>query len=405
MPPRLDASKDSYRAYPLLRDLTAAIYPFAGPAPDDPGEGWRQLMEGSAKWLRYRRQAIRKRDGRVRWLHVPTEPLGRAQRTMLRALRATIPTRGSATAFEPHTSTMLHARLHSYASMAVVVDIKDFFGSIYPRHLAHWFGHSAGQAPAEDSPLHGWSIAGLVAVRRLLFRFDPDRGVTCLPQGAPSSPFLSNLAAHKLDSTIGMAGLWAFMHKAQWSYSRYADDLVISTCQFVPNFHEIAEGILTDALETQGWKPAAHKTRRWRWTGERLVLCGIALPSPHDKDGMFARLPRSMARRVRAAHHTARQEHEDRRPHTTPELEWAHRVKRAHGLLNYAYVVTGDLRYAVGSARHRRQVKDLALALGADETEVNAFQHGWFFGMTEWLSPDEVRELDARAEEVETRPR
>ena len=51
-----------------------------------------------------------------------------------------------------------------------------------------------------------------------------DKGRLELPQGAPTSPILANFAALSLDRKISNACL-----VRSWTYTRYADDLVIST--------------------------------------------------------------------------------------------------------------------------------------------------------------------------------
>ncbi len=240
-------------------------------------DAWDALMASSGSWLRYQRRAIRKRDGRVRWLQVPIEPLKNAQRRLVKALQPISMRDESVMAFTPFRSATLQARVHEGAMMAVVMDIQDFFGSTYPRHLADYLGGSERRSPRPGTPLSDWSQAGLTALRKLLFRYDPERGVTCLPQGAPSSPLLSNLAAERMDSQIRSEALQTFMGRTQWSYTRYADDLVLSTPRYAPSFHDDAESILSKAIATQGWRAATRKTRRWRWRGQRLVLCGSPL--------------------------------------------------------------------------------------------------------------------------------
>src|SRR5439155_13412353 len=48
-------------------------------------------------------------------------------------------------------------------------------------------------------------------------------GPRALPQGACTSPALSNLAARRLDSRLS-----GIARKLEWSYTRYADDLSFS---------------------------------------------------------------------------------------------------------------------------------------------------------------------------------
>ena len=52
-----------------------------------------------------------------------------------------------------------------------------------------------------------------------------------LPQGAPTSPALANLSAHRFDIRVT-----ALAEKFGWHYTRYADDLLFSGKRFRPAF-------------------------------------------------------------------------------------------------------------------------------------------------------------------------
>ncbi len=88
-----------------------------------------------------------------------------------------------------------------------------------------------------------------------------------LPQGAPTSPILSNLICSKLDSQLR-----SLARKHNCSYSRYADDITFSThrSRFSLAHTEIDEGgstrvvinaELLHIIETNGFKLNAQKTR------------------------------------------------------------------------------------------------------------------------------------------------
>jgi len=121
-------------------------------------------------------------------------------------------------------STVTNARAHVGRDIVVNLDLENFFPSItFPRvrGLFESFGYSPAAATllaliVTESPrvkvLHDgtpfWVAAG-------------DRA---LPQGACTSPVISNLVTRKLDRRLAGA-----VAKLGWTYTRYADDLTFST--------------------------------------------------------------------------------------------------------------------------------------------------------------------------------
>ncbi|WP_334031166.1 reverse transcriptase family protein [Alteromonas sp. P256] len=107
-----------------------------------------------------------------------------------------------------------NALAHAGKKVVISIDLKDFFPSItFPRIVGMLikrpYGFSHRQAAV---------AASIVCLPKDI---DINRG---LPQGAPSSPLLSNLICKKLDYQLGK-----FAAKYDLTYTRYADDLTIST--------------------------------------------------------------------------------------------------------------------------------------------------------------------------------
>ena len=168
-----------------------------------------------------------------------------------------------------------------------------------------------------------------------MFRRRGDR-FPCLPQGAPSSPAAANLAGLWLDYRIATAADDAF--RRAFCYTRYADDLVLSTKKKnkIKGFSDAASLIITEAVRDQGWSVQPHKTRAWT-TSDRtpLVLCGLVVP--RTRKGRLT-VDRPTRRRAEAALHRLRHRLDDYNPAEDS-------ANRAHGLLSYIYSATGDLRW------------------------------------------------------------
>ena len=118
---------------------------------------------------------------------------------------------------------MSNAVPHVRRDAVVNADLKDFFPSItFPRvkGIFEALGYSPAAATVlallcTDSPRRTVEYAGK--------RLHAATGPRALPQGACTSPALSNLAARKLDARLeGLA------RKTGWTYTRYADDLTFS---------------------------------------------------------------------------------------------------------------------------------------------------------------------------------
>lgn len=335
----------------------------AASSPSISTEDWDgKLVSRLDPSVRYRRLPIPRTDGRLRWIDVPHPAIAAAQRMIANMLVRSDPGRPEATGFTPNRSALLHARFHAGCRSAVVVDLRDFFWSVRRDQAAKVIRNGARGAERRLRgawPFRRWSENGVQKLIEIVFHTGRRDGVWILPQGGPSSPAIANLVAHELDEIV-LETLRAAGMETEWIYSRYADDLVISTRKSDPVGLARAKEILESAVRTMGWRTASEKTRVWTADGgPPLVLCGTCVPA--DLDGELG-LPRETARRVRAAWH-----HASRGSGTPADF----------GLLAHAYAVTGRHAYRVVAPGHTQRVVSLIATALAGEAHCDDFVAGW----------------------------
>src|SRR5262249_50962039 len=119
-------------------------------------------------------------------------------------------------------------------------------------------------------------------------------GPRCLPQGAPTSPALTNALCLRLDRR-----LTALAQKLGWRYTRYADDLTFSlpaTHAGKPRLGALLGGV-KHIVKSEGFALNDEKTRVAR-PGSRQKITGLVV----NGDGK-PRVPRKLRRQLRAALH------------------------------------------------------------------------------------------------------
>jgi hypothetical protein len=259
----------------------------------------------------YRRWIVPKRDGGTRLISAPKPDLKRIQRWIAASITEHLPVHGAAHGFLAGRSTVTNAAVHGGASVVVKLDLRDFYPSItlprvkgvfrkagYGEQVATVLALLCTEPPREELVIEG--VTYHVAV-----------GPRSLPQGAPTSPSITNTLALRLDAR--MSGL---ARKLGLRYTRYADDLTFS-------WHDGARapvGKLIDAVRRiaadEGFAVHEKKTRVMR-AGRRQKVTGLVVngagKSPGKRgDGREgasgaatppARVPRTLVRQLRAAIH------------------------------------------------------------------------------------------------------
>lgn len=163
---------------------------------------------------RYKVHTIEKRNGRgKRVIAQPTAEVKMLQRWALSEYIETLPVHDAAMAYRKDRSTVNHAKIHANNNYLLKLDFSDFFPSITSDDLEQ---HLRNYSNISNEELY-------LLVRLFCWRGKP-AGHMRLSIGAPSSPALSNTIMYKFDSVLS-----EYCSNNGVSYSRYADDLALST--------------------------------------------------------------------------------------------------------------------------------------------------------------------------------
>ncbi len=216
---------------------------------------------------RYQQFMIKKKSGGFRLI---TAPRNRSFMMMLSAvnelLKALYTPSDYAMGFSEGRSVVTNANIHKGQNYVFNIDLKDFFPSIEQPRL--W---KRLQLKPFHFPVHIASLlAGMCSMREMREEGDgTKKAYYVLPQGAPSSPIITNMICDNLDRRL--AGL---AKRFGLRYSRYADDITFSSMHYVyqktGEFRKELERIITD----QGFQINENKTRLQK-RGSRQEVTGI----------------------------------------------------------------------------------------------------------------------------------
>ncbi|AOY77880.1 retron St85 family RNA-directed DNA polymerase [Clostridium formicaceticum] len=173
----------------------------------------------------YNSISIPKKSGGKREISIPTVNLKYVQRWILDNILYNIRVSSQATGFVKGLSIVDNARPHVNKECVITIDIENFFPTISFEtifRLFYYYGYTKEMS---------YVLAKLCTYEGKL------------PQGAPTSPYLSNIVSLKLDKRFN--SLVNKLSDLNASYSRYADDLTVSgdkkIVKYVPLFKEIIQ--------------------------------------------------------------------------------------------------------------------------------------------------------------------
>lgn len=220
----------------------------------------------------YRTFQIPKRSGGRRKITAPYPALLDCQRWMLSNVLSKVDVHVSCHGFVKGRSIITNAKVHAGQSMVLKTDLTDFFPSISIDRVISVFQRLG----------YPTTIAFYLAA---ICTFQKS-----LPQGAATSPALSNIISYRMDKR-----LYALAKSKKCKYSRYADDITFSGNVIKPRL--LAS--LSKIIESEGFQLNPKKTRLYR-PEQRKLITGI------DASRKIIRPPRRFRREVRKDVHFVR---------------------------------------------------------------------------------------------------
>jgi len=278
---------------------------------------WLTFHRKGATLVHYHRYQVPKKGGGMRAISAPKPTLSVAQQWVRLAILERLTVEPEAHGFVRDRSVMTNAAPHVGRPVVVNLDVRDFFPSITFRRVKGLFrklGYGEHVATVlallcTEPPRLAVEVEGRV--------YHVALGARQLPQGACTSPGLTNAICRKLDRRL--AGL---ARRHGFTYTRYADDLTFSgdASDALGPLLKSVRGIL------RGEKLEEHpaKTRVMR-RGRRQEVTGVTV---NDKLGVG----REYVRELRAILHNAarhglesqnRDRHADFRAYLRGRVEYA----------------------------------------------------------------------------------
>tara|TARA_R110001606_G_scaffold367790_1_gene523456 strand:+ start:6773 stop:7906 length:1134 start_codon:yes stop_codon:yes gene_type:complete len=249
----------------------------------------------------YTKFSIAKRSGGRRFIKVPAIQLNRVQKWIHQHILSSVPSHRASYAFIKDKSIKDCAAQHCGARWLIKLDIVNFFESISEIQVFHVFNSLGYQ------PLVSFELARLCtiatpdksprirsknwhAIKKYKAIAEYDQLLLgYLPQGAPSSPLLSNLVMRSCDNKLSnIAKTYGL------KYTRYSDDITFSSCSLEFSRNTAKEVIkeTNKVLSKQGYLPHFKKAKVVPVGAKKIVL-GL------NVDGATPRLQKEFKDRIR----------------------------------------------------------------------------------------------------------
>jgi RNA-directed DNA polymerase len=261
----------------------------------------------------YRDFNIPKKSGGQRLIRAPYPALMECQNWIYQNILVKIKIHSAAQGFAFKKSIITNASIHINQIHFLKIDLKDFFPTIKINQVISVF-KTLG---------YSHKVSFYLAA------------ICCcdgeLPQGAPTSPFLSNIIAKPLDHR-----LLSFSKRFDLKYTRYADDLAFSGDEIPVKYIEYITNIIIDA----GFIVNQNKTVLQQNPGKR-ILTGISIADEKIQ------VPREYKRKLKQEVHYIR----------TFGLT-SHIRKKKIKNPNYLFSIIGKLRFWLSVEKDNKYAKD-----------------------------------------------
>lgn len=227
---------------------------------------------------------IPKKNGGYREINAPQNELKMIQKKLVSFLEEKMKdkfkTINTSHGFVKERSIITNAKIHKNKKIVLNLDLKDFFDSFHFGRVKGFFEKNKDfksffpELTSELSTL----IAQLVCFNGKL------------PQGAPSSPLLTNLICNIFDVRV-----LKLAKKYKLTYSRYADDLTFSTNYkgFIRNLEKFEEDILLE-IKKNGFEANMEKYRL-TFQSSRQEVTGLTVNKKINVSRKYYKYTRAMA--------------------------------------------------------------------------------------------------------------
>lgn len=303
---------------------------------------------------RYTHFTIPKSSGSARSIAAPREELKALQAKVSELLQVCIHnmnedlniTSSLSHGFMKGHSIMTNADNHRKKRFVFNIDIENFFGSI---HRGRVFGFLTKNKNFLLQPKVARALAQIVCHD------------DALPQGAPSSPIVSNLIGHLIDMR-----LVNLAKKLGCTYSRYADDITFSTNKkdFPSDIAQqssadiwLPSAKLEKIVEKCGFKLNPKKTRM-QYKESRQTVTGLVVNRKINPPATYRHTVRAMAHTLfNSGQFQVNEKHSDK------AIKVPGTINQLNGMLSYIYMVDNfnRLKITSNSSMRAEDIKHTAI--------------------------------------------
>lgn len=222
----------------------------------------RRFLPARVRAASYVEFNIPKKTGGTRSIYAPVRPLKEVQRALCAMLQALFQPSEAAMGFVAGRSVASNARRHLHQGCILNLDLEDFFPSITKTMVRRALERELTDRISSSE------------VRNMICNLctAPNQsGIEVLPQGAPTSPVLSNIVLKGLDRRLA-----AFAGAHGYNYTRYADDITFSHDRPIRRFSSFFMERVRSIIGEHGLKLNDRKTEV-SVKGERLEVTGLTV--------------------------------------------------------------------------------------------------------------------------------
>lgn len=244
----------------------------------------RQIMRfasANARKSAYVGFTIPKKSGGQRKISAPVKPLKAIQTALNIVLQSIFVPDEHATGFVLEKSVKDNAMIHVGQTCIFNTDLENFFPSITKLMVRRALHRELGDRLQSNEVIN-------IIVR--ICTVPDSSGVEVLPQGAPTSPVLSNIVLKSLDKDMSKLA-----ERMECKYSRYADDITFSHSKSIRRMSPFWQSRIYNIIAKYGLKVNEKKTKTYV-PGTRQEVTGVVVS---DK----INVPRSYIKQLRVLLH------------------------------------------------------------------------------------------------------